>query len=65
MAKREIVVELQLSDTNAVAELGRLEIETKQYQRELKALNAEIAKNGQATRQQQECGRDAQRQHPK
>jgi len=55
MAKREIVVELQLSDTNAVAELGRLEIETKQYQRELKALNAEIAKNGQATRQQQEA----------
>lgn len=55
MAKREIVVELQLSDTNAVAELGRLEIETKQYQRELKALNAEIAKNGQATRQQQDA----------
>ncbi len=55
MAKREIVVELQLSDTNAVAELGRLEIETKQYQRELKALNAEITKNGQATRQQQEA----------
>jgi len=55
MAKREIIVELQLSDKNAVAELGRLEVETKQYQRELKALNAEIAKNGTATRAQQEA----------
>lgn len=55
MAKREIIVELKLDDKNAVAELGRLEIETKQYQRELRLLNAEIAKNGTATRAQEQA----------
>lgn len=52
MAKREVIIELQLQDGEAVQRLGRLEIETKQYQRELRALNAEIAKNGTATAQQ-------------
>ena len=53
MATREVIVELKLGDTQAVARLGQLEIETKAYQRELKALNAEIVKNGQATKAQQ------------
>lgn len=52
MAKREIIVELRLEDQNAVTKLGRLEIETKQYQRELALLNAEIRKNGAATTEQ-------------
>lgn len=49
---KEIVVTLRLEDRGAVERLGKLEIETKAYQRELRALNAEIAKNGEATRQQ-------------
>lgn len=56
MAKREIVVELQLSDKNAVAELGKLEADTKKYQRALKDLYAEIKKGGgDASRSQQEA----------
>ena len=53
MAERKILVELQLSDQNAVANLGKLEIETKAYQRELRLLNAEIVKNQGATKQQE------------
>lgn len=53
MAERKVIVELQLSDQNAVATLGKLEIETKAYQRELRLLNAEIAKNQGATKQQE------------
>lgn len=52
MAKREVIIELQFQDGDAVNKLGRLEIETKQYQRELRLLNAEIAKNGAATAEQ-------------
>jgi TP901 family phage tail tape measure protein len=50
--KREVVIELQLQDQDAVNKLGKLEIETKQYQQELRALNAEIKKNGSATAEQ-------------
>ena len=59
MAKTtEVVVTLRLDDKGAVDRLGALEIETKQYQRELRALNAEIAKNGTATKEQtQQVGR--------
>jgi hypothetical protein len=53
MAERKILVELQLSDQNAVANLGKLEIETKAYQKELRLLNAEIVKNQGATKQQE------------
>lgn len=57
MAKREIVVELQLSDKNAVAELGRLQTETRQYQQSLKLLNSIVDENGKATnRQKQQIG---------
>lgn len=52
MAKREVIVELRLEDQNAVQRLGRLEIETKGLQTELRLLNAEIRKNGFATREQ-------------
>lgn len=52
MAKREVIVTLRLEDQNAVQRLGKLEIETKQYQQELRALNAEIRANGTATREQ-------------
>ena len=52
MAKREVIVELRLEDQGAVQRLGRLEIETKEYQRELRLLNAEIRANGTATREQ-------------
>jgi hypothetical protein len=50
--KREVVIELKLEDQGAVNRLGKLEIETKRYQQELRALNAEILKNGEATAQQ-------------
>lgn len=53
MAKREVIVELRLEDQNAVQRLGRLEIETKGLQTELRLLNAEIRKNGVATKEQQ------------
>lgn len=53
MATREVIVELRLGDAGAVARLGQLEIETKKYQRELRLLNAEIAKNGAATKAQE------------
>lgn len=53
MATREVIVELKLGDAGAVARLGQLEIETKKYQRELRLLNAEIARNGQATKAQE------------
>lgn len=54
MAKREVIVELRLEDQNAVQRLGRLEIETKGLQTELRLLNAEIRKNGVATKEQQQ-----------
>jgi TP901 family phage tail tape measure protein len=50
--KREVVIELKLEDQGAVNRLGRLEIETKQYQQELRQLNATIKENGAATAQQ-------------
>lgn len=53
MAKREVIVELRLEDQGAVQRLGRLEIETKGLQTELRLLNAEIRKNGVATKEQQ------------
>ena len=53
MAKREVIVELRLEDQGAVQKLGRLEIETRGLQNELRLLNAEIRKNGVATREQQ------------
>lgn len=52
MAEREVVVKVRLEDRSAVERLGRLESETKAYQRELRLLNAEIAANGKATREQ-------------
>ena len=51
--ERKVVVELQLANGNALVNLGKLEIETKEYQRELAKLNKEIAANGVATKQQQ------------
>lgn len=53
-SSKEIVVTLRLEDKGAVQRLGQLEIETKQFQKELRLLNAEIVKNGQATTQQAE-----------
>jgi TP901 family phage tail tape measure protein len=57
MAERKVIVELQLSDKNAVAELGRLQTETRQYQQSLKLLNSIVDENGKATnRQKQQIG---------
>ena len=53
MAKREIIVELQLQDKNAVQELGRLQTETRKYQQSIKLLNSIIDENGYATKRQQ------------
>lgn len=54
MAKREVIVELRLEDKNAVQELGRLQIQTKALNAELKALDAIIKENGKATAQQEQ-----------
>ena len=57
MAERKVIVEVQLSDKNAVAELGRLQTETRQYQQSLKLLNSIVDENGKATnRQKQQIG---------
>lgn len=54
MAKREVIIEVQLDNKDAIRQLGRLEIETKKYQRDLRELNKEIQLNGGATREQAE-----------
>ena len=57
MAERKVIVELQLADRNAVSELGKLQVETRQYQQSLKLLNSIVDENGKATvRQQQQIG---------
>lgn len=57
MASRTVVVELQIADKNATAQLGKLQVETRQYQQSLKLLNSIVDENGRATvRQQQQIG---------
>jgi TP901 family phage tail tape measure protein len=55
--KREVVIELQLQDKNAVQRLGQLNVESQKVNDSIKLLNSIIAENGKATvRQQAQLG---------
>lgn len=52
MAQNEVIVTLRIDNEDALANLGKLQVSLKQDTQAIKDLNAEIKKNGGATREQ-------------
>lgn len=50
---RRVVYQLEVENREGLRQLGRLEVETKKYQRDLRELNKTISVNGKATREQE------------